>query len=35
MPKELAEFALIQKALAWQSTRSWNLLLALAVKLWQ
>ncbi|MBB3649399.1 hypothetical protein FHX14_005635 [Rhizobium sp. BK619] len=31
----LAEFAPIQKALASQSTRSWNLLLALAAKLWQ
>lgn len=31
----LAEFAPIQKSLACQSTRSWNLLLALAVKLWQ
>lgn len=31
----LAEFAPIQKALASQSTRSWNLRLALAAKLWQ
>lgn len=31
----LAEFAPIQKALASQSTRSWNLRLALVVKLWQ
>lgn len=32
---ELTEFAPIQKSPASQSTRSWNLLLALAVKLWQ